>query len=118
MLGLIDDLPDRRERRRELMMWGLLGLAVVLFIVLVWVTAPTRQNSTVGSGQNASGEPKSDYAQNVGRASCSPRMRRGGSRLKVGAKTSPIMRMICRPTIAMGSFVLTVSINRRQFIVR
>jgi|AmaraimetFIIA100_FD_contig_111_85754_length_1511_multi_4_in_0_out_0_1 hypothetical protein len=75
MLGLIDDLPDRRERRRELMMWGLLGLAVVLFIVLVWVTAPTRQNSTVGSGQNASGEPKSDYAQNVG-----PHMFRGTAR--------------------------------------
>ena len=51
------------------MMWGLLGLLVVLFVVLVWVTAPTRQNSTVGSGQNASGEPKSDYARNVGRAS-------------------------------------------------
>ena len=70
MLGLIDDLPDHRgERRRELMMSGLLGLLVVLFVVLVWVTAPTRQNSTVGSGQNASGEPKSDYAHNVGRAS-------------------------------------------------
>jgi len=39
-------------------MWGLLGLLVVLFVVLVWITAPTRQNSTVGSGQNASGEPK------------------------------------------------------------
>jgi hypothetical protein len=64
MLGLIDDLPDRRRGARQLMMWGLLGLAVVLFVVLVWVTAPTRQNSTDGSG-----EPKSDYAQNVGRAS-------------------------------------------------
>jgi hypothetical protein len=64
MLGLIDDLPEPRERRRarQLMMLGL-GLLVVLFVVLVWVTAPTRQNSTVGSGQNASGEPKSGYAQ-------------------------------------------------------
>jgi Protein of unknown function (DUF1236) len=53
MLGLIDDLPEERSRgARQLMMWGL-GLAVVLvlFVVLVWVTAPT-----VGSGQNASGE--------------------------------------------------------------
>jgi len=47
------------------MMWGLwLAVVLVLFVVLVWVTAPT-----VGSGQNASGEPKSDYAQNVGRSS-------------------------------------------------
>ena len=62
MLGLIDDLPDpERTGARQLMMWGLgLAVAVVLFVVLVWVTAPTRQNST-------SGEPKSDYAQNVGR---------------------------------------------------
>ena len=42
MLGLIDDLPDPPGKRaRQLMMWGLLGLAVVLFIVLVWVTAPS-----------------------------------------------------------------------------
>jgi len=44
MLGLIDDLPDRERRgARQLMMWGL-GLAVVavvLFVVLVWVTAPS-----------------------------------------------------------------------------
>ena len=59
MLGLIDDLPDRRGRRRQLTMWGLLGLAVVLFVILLWVTAPTRQNSTV----------ESDHAQNVGRPS-------------------------------------------------
>src|SRR6266566_448148 len=90
MLGLIDDLPQERRGARQLMMWGWLGLAVVLFVVLVWVTAPNgpsgttsppppsngmlanqgsgesqagknnnvmpRQNSTVGSGQNASGE--------------------------------------------------------------
>ena len=92
MLGLIDDLPQKRRGTRQLMMWGWLGLAVVLFVVLVWVTAPNgppstterprpspsngmlanqgsgesqagknnnvmpRQNSTVGSGQNASGE--------------------------------------------------------------
>ncbi len=32
MFGLIDDLPQ---------MWGgLLGFAVMLFVVLVWVTAP------------------------------------------------------------------------------
>ena len=61
MLGLIDDLPQERRGTRQLMMWGLgLAVAVVLFVVLVWVTAPTRQNST-------SGEPKSDYAQNIGR---------------------------------------------------
>jgi hypothetical protein len=66
MLGLIDDLPEERSRgARQLMMWWLsLAVVLVLFVVLVWVTAPT-----VGSGQNASGEPKSDYAQNVGRAS-------------------------------------------------
>jgi len=92
MLGVIDDLPQERRGARQLMMWGWLGLAVVLFVVLVWVTAPNgppgttsrpqpspsngmlanqgsgesqagknnnvmpRQNSTVGSGQNASGE--------------------------------------------------------------
>jgi hypothetical protein len=36
-----------------------LAVVLVLFVVLVWVTAPTRQNSTV----------ESDYAQNVGRPS-------------------------------------------------
>jgi hypothetical protein len=43
MLGLIDDLPDgERSGARELMMWGLgLAVAVVLFVVLVWVTAPS-----------------------------------------------------------------------------
>ena len=43
MLGLIDDLPDEeRKGARELMMWGLgLAVAVVLFVVLVWVTAPS-----------------------------------------------------------------------------
>ncbi len=43
MLGLIDDLPDDERRgARELMMWGLgLSVAVVLFVVLVWVTAPS-----------------------------------------------------------------------------
>jgi Protein of unknown function (DUF1236) len=78
MLGLIDDLPDERGGARQLMMWGLVGLAVALFVVLVWVTAPNgppgttslfgesqvsknnnvmpRQNSAVASGQNASGE--------------------------------------------------------------
>jgi hypothetical protein len=40
MLGLIDELPDRRDHRGALMMWGL-GLAVALFVVLVWVTAPS-----------------------------------------------------------------------------
>jgi hypothetical protein len=90
MLGLIDELPQERRDARQLMMWGWLGLAVVLFVVLVWVTAPNgppgpspsnsllasqgsgesqagknnnvmpRQNSTVGSGQNASGEAAPD----------------------------------------------------------
>jgi hypothetical protein len=43
MLGLIDDLPDRERRgARQLMMWVLgLAVAVVLFVVLVWVTAPS-----------------------------------------------------------------------------
>ena len=41
MLGLIDDLPQERGGIRQLMMWGSLGLAVVLFVVLVWVTAPS-----------------------------------------------------------------------------
>ena len=61
MLGLIDDLPEERSRgARQLMMSGLwLAVVLVLFVVLVWVTAPTRQNSTV----------ESDYAQNVGRPS-------------------------------------------------
>jgi hypothetical protein len=88
LLGLIDELPQERRGTRQLMMWGgLLGLAVTLFVVLVWVTAPPstksrpspsngilanqgsgtseagknntitpRQNSTVESGQSASGE--------------------------------------------------------------
>ena len=55
MLGLIDELPDERRGARQLMMWGLVGLAVALFAGGIFVTAP-RQNSTVGSGQNASGE--------------------------------------------------------------
>ena len=41
MLGLIDDLPQERGGIRQLIMWGSLGLAVVLFFVLVWVTAPS-----------------------------------------------------------------------------
>jgi hypothetical protein len=43
MLGLIDDLPDGERRgARELIMWGLgLAVAIVLFVVLVWVTAPS-----------------------------------------------------------------------------
>jgi len=41
MLGLIDELPQEGRGIRQLMMWGLLGLAVVLFFVLVWVTAPS-----------------------------------------------------------------------------
>jgi hypothetical protein len=40
MLGLIDELPQEGSVIRQLMMWGSLGLAVVLFVVLVWVTAP------------------------------------------------------------------------------
>jgi len=40
LLGLIDDLPEERSPR-QLMMWGLgLAAAVVLFVVLIWVTAP------------------------------------------------------------------------------
>jgi hypothetical protein len=42
MLGLIDDLPEERKGTGQLVMWGgLLGLAVVLFVVLIWVTAPS-----------------------------------------------------------------------------
>jgi hypothetical protein len=42
MLGLIDDLPQERRDTRQLMMWGLgLAVAVALFVVLVWVTAPS-----------------------------------------------------------------------------
>jgi hypothetical protein len=42
MVGLIDDLPQERRGTRQLMMWGLgLAVAVVLFVVLVWVTAPS-----------------------------------------------------------------------------
>ena len=55
MLGLIDELPDERRGTRQLMWWVLVGLAVALFAGGIFVTAP-RQNSTVGSGQNASGE--------------------------------------------------------------
>jgi hypothetical protein len=40
MLGLIDDLPQERIGTRQLVMWGWLGLAVALFVVLVWVTVP------------------------------------------------------------------------------
>ena len=35
MLGLIDDLPQERRHIRQLVMWGSLSLAVVLFVVLV-----------------------------------------------------------------------------------
>jgi hypothetical protein len=42
MLGLIDDLPDPERRGARQLMWGLgLAVAVVLFVVLVWVTAPS-----------------------------------------------------------------------------
>ena len=41
MFGLIDELPQERRGIRQLMMWGSWGLAVVLFFVLVWVTAPS-----------------------------------------------------------------------------
>ena len=42
MLGLIDELPQERRGTRQLMMWGLgLAVALVLFVVLVWVTAPS-----------------------------------------------------------------------------
>jgi hypothetical protein len=42
MLGLTEDLPQDRRGTRQLMMWGLgLAVAVVLFVVLVWVTAPS-----------------------------------------------------------------------------
>jgi len=42
MLGLIDDLPEERSSTRQLMMWGLgLAAAVVLFVVLIWITAPS-----------------------------------------------------------------------------
>jgi hypothetical protein len=42
MLGLIDDLPLERRGIRQLIMWGLgLTVAVVLFVVLVWVRAPS-----------------------------------------------------------------------------
>ncbi len=40
MLGLIDDLPQEGRNTRQLIMWGgLLGITVILFVVLVWVTA-------------------------------------------------------------------------------
>ena len=42
MLGLIDDLPESQEHRgTQLMMMLGLGLLVVLFVGLVWVTAPS-----------------------------------------------------------------------------
>jgi hypothetical protein len=41
MLGVIDELPQERRDIRQLMMLGTLGLAFVLFVVLVWVTAPS-----------------------------------------------------------------------------
>ncbi len=41
MLGLIDELPHQ-ERRGTLLIKILgLGLLIVLFIVLVWITAPS-----------------------------------------------------------------------------
>ena len=46
MLGLIDELPQEGRGIRQMMMWGLLGLAVVLFFVLVWVTAPSSNPSS------------------------------------------------------------------------
>ena len=44
MLGLIDDFPQERRGTRHLMNWGLglaVAVAVMLFVVLVWVTAPS-----------------------------------------------------------------------------
>jgi hypothetical protein len=41
MLGVIDELPQERRDIRQLMMMGTLGVAFVLFVVLVWVTAPS-----------------------------------------------------------------------------
>ena len=43
MLGLIDELPQERSRdTRRLMTWGFgLAVAVLLFVVLVWITAPS-----------------------------------------------------------------------------
>lgn len=40
---LIDELPQDRSRdTRRLMTWGFgLAVAVVLFVVLVWITAPS-----------------------------------------------------------------------------
>jgi hypothetical protein len=35
-----------------------------------------------------------------------------------GAKMSPVVRMVCGPTIAMGNFVPTVNGNWSLFIVR
>jgi hypothetical protein len=46
LLGLIDELPQERRGTRQLVMWGgLLGLALALFVVLVWVTAPPSTTS-------------------------------------------------------------------------
>jgi hypothetical protein len=44
MLGIIDDLPEERSRdARQRMMWGLsLAVVLVLFVVLVWVTASSQ----------------------------------------------------------------------------
>ena len=55
MLGLIDELPDERRGARQLMMWGLVGLAFVLFVSLVWVTAPpgTTSREAAQIGQTA-----------------------------------------------------------------
>jgi hypothetical protein len=66
MLGLIDDLPQERRGTRQLMMWGFLGLAVVLFVVLVWVTAPTRPSPSNGMLANqGSGESQAGKNNNV-----------------------------------------------------
>ena len=40
MLGLIDDLPQEPRGTGQLTMWGL-AVAAVLFVVLVWITAPS-----------------------------------------------------------------------------
>jgi hypothetical protein len=66
MLGLIDDLPQERRITRQLMMWGWLGLLVVLFAVLVWITAPTPPSPSNGMLANqGSGESQAGKNNNV-----------------------------------------------------
>ncbi len=77
MFGLIDELPQEGSRdTRQLMAWGLgLAVVVVLFVVLVWVTAPSSREPLRIAVDSRAAQPGFLLS-----AVLMPAMRRGGSR--------------------------------------